>query len=76
VLQQLNSGLHRLNVEASVSHIVWYKHPERYLCTRDQPFAEAATYTTKETNIHSLGGNPTYDPNNEEVIDLSLRKHG
>jgi len=78
VSQQLNSGLHRLNVGASISHIVWHKHPVGLLCTSDQPVADAATYTTHNKRDKYLlpqrESNP--DPNNEAPTDLSRKKYG
>jgi hypothetical protein len=51
VSQRLNSGLNRLDVEASISHIISYKHSVRYLCTRDQPVADTATYISQNKTL-------------------------
>ena len=46
------------------------------LWVSDQLDAEAATYTTHETNIHALNRIRTRDPSNQAAADLRLRKHG
>jgi hypothetical protein len=57
-------------------------HTIRLLWTRDQPVAEASTYTgqhnifTQETNIHAASGIRTRAPSNQEAVDLRLRQRG
>ena len=55
VTHHSNSSLGRLIVEVSRAHTDT-PHSGRLPQTSDQPFAEAATYTTQETNIHALSG--------------------
>jgi hypothetical protein len=48
-------------------------------CTSDQPVAQAATYTTQqtqETNIHALSRICTHDSSNKAATDLHLRLCG
>jgi hypothetical protein len=58
VAVQPNSGPGRLSVKVSRSHTD--THPTGFLCTSDQPVAEAATYTTHDrqktrTSVPSVG---------------------
>jgi hypothetical protein len=54
-------------------------HPVGFLWSSDQLVAEAATYTTQqtqETNFRALSGIRNRDPNNQAAEDLRLRTHG
>jgi len=57
-------------------HTLWDTHPMGLFLTRDHLFAEAATCTTQETNVHDPSGIRTRDPSNQADTDLRLRPHG
>jgi hypothetical protein len=65
--------------EVSKSHTLRHTHPVGILWTSDQLVAEAATYTTQqtqETNFHALSGIRTRDPSNRAAADVRCIPHG
>jgi hypothetical protein len=77
VVQQSKYGLDCLTVEVPRSHTIRHTHTHTTLpCTSDQLVAQAATYTTQETNIQALNRICTHDSSNKAATDLHLRLHG
>jgi len=50
-----------------------HTHTVEHLSTSDQLVAEAATYTTQQTNVHALSGIGTHDAGNRGATKLRLR---
>jgi len=74
VARQLHSGQGRRKAEV-LHHAQLETHPIGHLSTSDQLVAEAATYTTYETNIHAFRLFRTCDSSYRVVADVLQRPH-
>jgi hypothetical protein len=74
--QQPKSDAGSLTFDVPTSHTISHRHPVGLLQTSYQQLAEAATYTTQETNIYIFIGIRTRDPRNKAAADRHLTSHG
>jgi hypothetical protein len=76
VALQAIACLRRLVLEVSRPHTHTYAYSVGLLRTSNHLVAETTDYTTKETNIHALGGIRTRNPCNRNVADLTTIRIG